>query len=137
MLNRLPNVVLLDIAIFFKRMLPLYILKRIRVLAGASAAVASILSLRDSCGAGSNDVKSSLPFASSFQGNFETARHAKLDSRYRFVVPSLPTSSTWDYRRGTVYQWGDVDFDSYGSRGTYKLSDYSYRLSRSWFSVVC
>jgi hypothetical protein len=45
MLNRLPNVVLLDIAIFFKRMLPLYILKRIRVLAGASAAVASILSL--------------------------------------------------------------------------------------------
>lgn len=27
---------------------------------------------------------------------------------------------------GTVYQWGDVDFDFYGSSGSYKISDYRY-----------
>jgi hypothetical protein len=46
--------------------------------------------------------------------------------KYRFTVPPLPTSPTWDYNVGTVYQWGDVDFDSYGSNGTWKLSDYRF-----------
>jgi len=27
---------------------------------------------------------------------------------------------------GTVYQWGDVDFDEYGTSGKYKLSDYRF-----------
>lgn len=27
---------------------------------------------------------------------------------------------------GTVYQWGDVDFDHYGSSGSYKISDYRF-----------
>ena len=45
---------------------------------------------------------------------------------YEFVVPPLPSSHTWDYKTGTVYQWGDIDFDEYGSRGKYKLSDYQY-----------
>ncbi len=45
---------------------------------------------------------------------------------YQYKVPPLPSSSTWDYTTQTIYQWGDVDFDSYGSNGTYKLSDYVY-----------
>lgn len=45
---------------------------------------------------------------------------------YQFSVPPLPSSRTWDYKVGTVYQWGDIDFDEYGSRGKYKLSDYQY-----------
>src|SRR5690242_2724455 len=40
---------------------------------------------------------------------------------YEFIVPPLPTPRTWNYKVGTVYQWGDVDFDSYGSKGKYKL----------------
>jgi hypothetical protein len=45
---------------------------------------------------------------------------------YRFVVPPLPASPTWNYKTETVYQWGDVDFDAYGARGEHKLSDYVY-----------
>ena len=45
---------------------------------------------------------------------------------YEFIVPPLPSSNTWDYKVGTVYQWGDIDFDEYGRRGKYKLSDYQY-----------
>jgi hypothetical protein len=45
---------------------------------------------------------------------------------YRFVVPPLPSSPTWNYKVGTVYQWGDVDFDEYGTSGKYKLSDYRF-----------
>ena len=45
---------------------------------------------------------------------------------YEFIVPPLPTPRTWNYKVGTVYQWGDVDFDSYGSKGKYKLSDYQF-----------
>jgi hypothetical protein len=46
--------------------------------------------------------------------------------KYRFVVPPLPVSPTWSYEIGTVYQWGDVDFDGYGSSGPYRLSDYRF-----------
>lgn len=45
---------------------------------------------------------------------------------YRFAVPLLPASPTWDCKTQTVYQWGDVDFDAYGARGEHKLSDYLY-----------
>ncbi len=45
---------------------------------------------------------------------------------YKYLVPPLPSSSTWDYTSQTIYQWGDVDFDSYGSGGTYPLSSYVY-----------
>ena len=45
---------------------------------------------------------------------------------YRFAVPPLPSSPTWNYKVGTVYQWGDVDFDEYGTSGKYKLSDYQF-----------
>jgi hypothetical protein len=46
--------------------------------------------------------------------------------QYQFTVPPLPTSPTWNCKLGTVYQWGDVDFDAYGSAGAYKLSDYRF-----------
>jgi hypothetical protein len=45
---------------------------------------------------------------------------------YRFTVPPLPSSPTWNYNVGTVYQWGDVDFDEYGFGGKYNLSDYRF-----------
>ena len=45
---------------------------------------------------------------------------------YRFTVPPLPSSPTWNYKVATVYQWGDVDFDEYGAGGKYKLSDYRF-----------
>jgi len=46
--------------------------------------------------------------------------------QYEFRVPPLPSSSSWNYKVATVYQWGDVDFDEYGSNGNYKLSDYRF-----------
>lgn len=46
--------------------------------------------------------------------------------QYQFTVPPLPKSRTWNYKVGTVYQWGDVDFDAYGSTGAYKLSVYRF-----------
>lgn len=45
---------------------------------------------------------------------------------YQFAVPPLPISPTWNYKVGTVYQWGDVDFDGYGSAGPYRLSEYRF-----------
>jgi hypothetical protein len=45
--------------------------------------------------------------------------------QYQFVVPPTPNSPTWNYQLGTVYQWGDVDFDDYGSSGSFPLSNYS------------
>ncbi len=45
---------------------------------------------------------------------------------YKYLVPPLPTSSTWDYTSQTVYQWGDQDFDIYGANGNYKLSNYVF-----------
>jgi hypothetical protein len=46
--------------------------------------------------------------------------------QYQFKVPPLPRSPKWNYKVGTVYQWGDADFDGYGSTGAYKLSDYRF-----------
>jgi hypothetical protein len=46
--------------------------------------------------------------------------------QYQFTVPPLPSSPAWNYKMETVYQWGDVDFDEYGSNGKYKLSDYRF-----------
>lgn len=46
--------------------------------------------------------------------------------QYQFTVPALPSSPTWNYKMGTVYQWGDVDFDYYGSSGSYKISGYRF-----------
>lgn len=45
---------------------------------------------------------------------------------YQFTVPPLPRSATWDPKRETVYQWGDVDFDAYGSGGAFKISHYQF-----------
>lgn len=46
--------------------------------------------------------------------------------RYEYQVPPLPSSSSWDYKSQVIYQWGDVDFDAYGSRGAYKISGYRF-----------
>ena len=46
--------------------------------------------------------------------------------RYRFRVPALPSSSTWDYNIGTIYEWGDIDFDAYGSAGSFPISHYRF-----------
>jgi len=63
---------------------------------------------------------------------YASERHPQLPAtkvwtlEYRFAVPPLPSSPTWNYKVGTVYQWGDVDFDKYGTSGKYKLSDYRF-----------
>jgi hypothetical protein len=63
---------------------------------------------------------------------YASERHPQLPAtkawtlEYRFAVPPLPSSPTWNYKVGTVYQWGDVDFDEYGTSGNYKLSDYRF-----------
>jgi hypothetical protein len=45
---------------------------------------------------------------------------------YKYRVPPLPSSPTWDPGQHTFYVWGDVDFDWYGDEGPYKLSDYRF-----------
>jgi hypothetical protein len=45
---------------------------------------------------------------------------------YRFVVPPLPATATWNYRSQVFYLWGDVDFDSYSVNGSYPLSNYTF-----------
>lgn len=45
---------------------------------------------------------------------------------YEYQVPPLPSSATWNYKSQVIYQWGDIDFDAYGSRGAYKLSSYLF-----------
>ena len=45
---------------------------------------------------------------------------------YKFITPPIPNSETWNYRRSTFYVWGDIDFDSYGSEGRYKISSFKY-----------
>jgi len=121
-------------------MLLLYILKRVHVLAGAAAALALVLSHAAPAQPPRIQVRSYGIRAALAQTPSNPAYRLQIYSkatpqlpaaqdwtlRYRFFVPHLPTSPTWDYRRGTIYQWGDVDFDGYGSNGTYKLSDYSF-----------
>jgi hypothetical protein len=122
-----------------KRMPLVSILRRIHVLAGAAAALALVLSVAApaqpriqvaACGIGAAlaQMASNPAYRLQVYSKATPQLLATQDwtLRYRFFVPPLPTSPTWDYRRGTVYQWGDVDFDSYGSGGTYKLSDYLY-----------
>jgi hypothetical protein len=46
--------------------------------------------------------------------------------QYEFTVPPLPTSPTWNFTTETIYQWGDVDFDTYSSGNTYPISPYVY-----------
>ncbi|HEY9640023.1 MAG TPA: hypothetical protein V6C57_06035 [Coleofasciculaceae cyanobacterium] len=45
--------------------------------------------------------------------------------KYQFVVPPLPTA-TWNPSQSTLYIWGDITFDAYGSEGAYRLSDYKF-----------
>lgn len=45
--------------------------------------------------------------------------------KYQFVVPPLPTSS-WDPSQMTLYIWGDIAFDAYGTDGKFKISDYKF-----------
>lgn len=46
--------------------------------------------------------------------------------RYVFVVPPLPCAPTWNHRDQVFYVWGDVDWDTYGSRGSHPLSGYRF-----------
>jgi len=45
---------------------------------------------------------------------------------YKYRVPPLPSSPTWDPGQQSFFVWGDIDFDWYGVDGPYKLSDYRY-----------
>ena len=45
---------------------------------------------------------------------------------YKFIVPPLPCSSTWNPDNQTFYIWGDLVFDEYGSSGSYPLSNYVF-----------
>jgi hypothetical protein len=45
---------------------------------------------------------------------------------YKFTVPALPCSATWNYENQTFYIWGDLVFDEYGSSGLYPLSNYVF-----------
>lgn len=47
--------------------------------------------------------------------------------RYQFIVPPLPSSKSWDPTTQVFYIWGDVDFDTYGFKGSATLtSKYLY-----------
>lgn len=46
--------------------------------------------------------------------------------RYQFTVPALLSSPTWDYKVGTIYEWGDIDLDAYGSAGPFTISHYRF-----------
>lgn len=46
--------------------------------------------------------------------------------QYEYGVPSLPVSPTWNYLGQTFFLWGDIDFDSYGVLGQFKLSNYPF-----------
>lgn len=45
---------------------------------------------------------------------------------YVFVVPPLPCAPSWNHLDQVFYVWGDLDWDSYGSRGAYPLSEYRF-----------
>lgn len=45
---------------------------------------------------------------------------------YVFRVPPLPCAPTWNHENQVFYVWGDVDWDDYGARGQYPLSDYRF-----------
>ncbi len=45
--------------------------------------------------------------------------------QYKFKVPPLPCSETWNSANQVFYVWGDIDFDQYDSNGDHPLSDYS------------
>jgi hypothetical protein len=120
-------------------MLPLHIVRRMQVPAGAPVALALVLSLaappQPRLPVGAHGIRATMartPPNPAYRLQVYSKTTPELPAthdwtlRYRFFVPPLPTSSTWDYRRGTVYQWGDVDFDAYGSSGPYKLSDYLF-----------
>jgi len=47
---------------------------------------------------------------------------------YRFRVPPLPSSPTFDPGRNAFYVGGNVDFDRYGADGHFTLSDHRYNL---------
>ncbi|MEO8446200.1 MAG: hypothetical protein ABI528_01825 [bacterium] len=44
---------------------------------------------------------------------------------YKFSVPPVPQGN-WDPTNQTVYAYGQVDFDMYGSSGRYSISGYQY-----------
>lgn len=45
---------------------------------------------------------------------------------YRFAVPPLPCSPSWNHTDQVFYVWGDLDWDVYGARGAHPLSHYRY-----------
>ena len=46
---------------------------------------------------------------------------------YTFTTPPLPAPGSWNLKGWSdFYVWGDVDFDAYGSSGSYPLSNYLY-----------
>jgi hypothetical protein len=122
-----------------RSMLPLHIVRRMQVPAGPPVALVLVLSLaappQPRLSVGAHGIRATMtrtPSNPAYRLQVYSKTTPKLPAtqdwtlRYRFFVPPLPTSSTWDYRRGTVYQWGDVDFDGYGSSGPYKVSDYLF-----------
>ncbi len=44
---------------------------------------------------------------------------------YKFKVQPLPHGN-WNYQEQTIYTYGQIDFDRYGSEGPYTISDYQY-----------
>ena len=54
------------------------------------------------------------------------APNADWQLQYQYSVPPLPCAPTWNSNGATFYVWGDVDFDAYGSSGSYPLSSYLY-----------
>ncbi len=62
------------------------------------------------------------------EGDFSFAfppADASWQLQYKFKVPPLPCSTSWNNTNQVFYIWGDVDFDQYDSNGDHPLSDYS------------
>ena len=47
--------------------------------------------------------------------------------RYQFTVAALPALATWNYNVGTIYEWGGMYLDAYGSAGPFPISHYRFR----------
>jgi hypothetical protein len=45
---------------------------------------------------------------------------------YKFIVPPLPNSKNYNPENSELYIWGDVDFDSYGAKRKFQISNYIY-----------
>jgi hypothetical protein len=53
------------------------------------------------------------------------SHHNNWTLEYKYIIPPIP-SGNWNYQNQTVYTYGQIDFDQYGSGGKYTISDYMY-----------